>query len=59
MHENLCKVHLEFFDTYLKGLKNEPDIRSNDVITAEKINADMQSEKRRSVWIIQTLKVLV
>ena len=41
MHENLCKVHLEFFDTYLKGLKNEPAIRSNDVITAEKINADM------------------
>ncbi len=41
LHENLCKVHLEFFDTYLKGLKKEPDIRSNDVITVEKIDADM------------------
>lgn len=35
MHENLCRCHLEFFDTYLKKLKQEPEIRSNDVITVE------------------------
>lgn len=40
LHENLCKCHLEFFDAYLKGLKNEPDIRSSDVITVTKFGAD-------------------
>ena len=33
MHKYLCKCHLEFFDTYLKGMKEAPDIRSNDTIT--------------------------
>ena len=41
MHRNLCRCHLDFFDTYLKGLKNEPDIKSNDVITVRKYEPDM------------------
>ena len=41
MHENLCRCHLEFFDAYLKGLKREPDIRSNDAITVTKFEPDL------------------
>ena len=41
MHENLCRCHLEMFDTYLKGIKNEPELISNDVITVTKYEADM------------------
>ena len=33
LHENLCRVHLEFFDAYLKKLKEKPKLKSNDVIT--------------------------
>ena len=33
MHENLCKCHVEFFDAFLKGVKEVPQITSNDVIT--------------------------
>ena len=32
MHENLCKCHAEFFDAYLKGIKPEPELGSNDVM---------------------------
>ncbi len=35
MHENLCKCHAEFFDAYLKGIKPEPDLVSNDVMRVE------------------------
>ena len=41
MHENLCRCHLEIFDTYLKGLKDEPDLKTNDVISVTKYEADM------------------
>ncbi len=41
MHENLCKCHLELFDTYLKGIKDKPEIRSNDVITVTEFAPDM------------------
>jgi dienelactone hydrolase len=36
MHENLCNVHVAFFDTYLKHINEEPEIKDNDVITVEK-----------------------
>ena len=36
MHENLCKCHLEFFDAYLKGTKEAPDLVSNNVVTVTK-----------------------
>ena len=41
MHENLCKCHLELFDTYLKKAKDHPDIRSNDTITVTEFAPDM------------------
>lgn len=40
MHENLCRCHLEFFDTYLKGLKEEPELKNNDAVTVTKYDAD-------------------
>lgn len=44
MHENLCKCHLEFFDAYLKGLKEKPDLRSDDVITVTEYPADINED---------------
>lgn len=41
MHENLCHCHLEFFDTYLKGLKAEPELKSNDAVTVTKYEEDL------------------
>ncbi|MBO5986849.1 MAG: hypothetical protein J6Q02_08640 [Lachnospiraceae bacterium] len=32
MHNNLCKCHVEFFDTYLKKAKNAPELETNDVM---------------------------
>ncbi len=43
MHENLCKCCLAFFDAYLKGITSAPDIKSNDVITVTKFEADRQA----------------
>ena len=33
LHETLCRAHLEFFDAYLKGTKEEPEISDHDAIT--------------------------
>lgn len=41
MHENLCKCHLEFFDAYLKKLKDEPELKSNDTVRISVYKADM------------------
>ena len=41
MHENLCKCHLEMFDAYLKGLKNKPDLKSNEIVTVTEFGPDM------------------
>lgn len=32
-HDEICKVHLEFFDTYLKKMKNRPSFVDNDEVT--------------------------
>ncbi len=34
-HENLCKCHLEFFDAYLKGIKDRPELKDNGAITVK------------------------
>ena len=39
MHDNLCRIHLEMFDTYIKGAKSGPEINSNDVMTVSKYEA--------------------
>lgn len=41
MHKNLCRCHIEFFDTYLKKLKNFPEPESNDVIRYAVYEPDM------------------
>lgn len=41
MHANLCKCHLEFFDAYLKRLKETPELNSNDVVTVSVYEPDM------------------
>ena len=41
MHENLCKCHLEFFDTWLKKAKPHPELTSNDVITVTEYAPDL------------------
>ena len=40
-HEMVCKCHLEFFDAYLKKIKEEPVFPENDVISSEKFDPDM------------------
>lgn len=40
MHENLCKSHIEFFDSYLKGKKSF-ELDSNDVISVTTFEPDM------------------
>lgn len=45
LHENLCKCHLEFFDTYLKKLKATPELKSNDDVKVSVYEADMSEEK--------------
>ena len=41
LHENLCRLHLEFFDSYLKGLKSEPKFKNSDVVTMSVYEPDM------------------
>lgn len=31
-HDTVCRIHLEFFDTYLKKQKDHPSFESNDVV---------------------------
>ena len=33
MHENVCKLHLEMFDTYLKKAKDRPAFVSSEAVT--------------------------
>ncbi|MBR6406898.1 MAG: hypothetical protein IKS18_12020 [Lachnospiraceae bacterium] len=33
LHKNLCRIHREFFDAYLKKIKEEPEICGNEAIT--------------------------
>ncbi|MCR5847053.1 MAG: hypothetical protein K6G75_02885 [Lachnospiraceae bacterium] len=40
-HKLVSKCHLEFFDAYLKGKKDEPVFPESDVITVTKFDPDM------------------
>ena len=35
-HEVVSKCHIEFFDTYLKGVKEEPIFKSSIEVVVEK-----------------------
>ena len=37
-HNTVCRIHLEFFDTYLKKLKEHPSFENNDVVTFTEYN---------------------
>ena len=41
LHENLCRCHLEFFDAFLKGLKDEPELPNDENVTSSKFDPDM------------------
>ncbi len=41
LHENLCRCHLEFFDAYLAGRKDSPNLTSNESITVSEFEPDM------------------
>ena len=40
-HNIVCKTHLEFFDTFLKGLKDEPDLLNDENATSSKYEPDI------------------
>ena len=42
LHENLCRCHLEFFDTYLKRSKEAPDLATNDTVAISVYQPDME-----------------
>lgn len=39
-HENVLRIHLELFDTYLKRIKDTPDLKSNDFVTVTEYQPD-------------------
>ena len=41
VHENVCRLHLELFDTYLKGIKDRPEIESNESVVITEYPPDM------------------
>lgn len=41
MHENICRCHREFFDTYLKKIKASPELKTNDVMRYAVYEPDM------------------
>ena len=45
MHKNLCKCHLEFFDTFLKKQKSEPEISDNEAVKISVYEPDMNMPK--------------
>ena len=41
MHEGLCMLHSELFDTYLKKRKDRPDFKSSSDITVTEYKPDI------------------
>jgi len=44
MHENLCRCHLELFDTYLKKEKDKPDLNSNGDVEITEFPPDQDGD---------------
>lgn len=40
LHAQLCACHLQLFDTFLKGVGDKPDFRSNDTVTVTEFAPD-------------------
>lgn len=41
LHENLCRCHIEFFDAYLKGIKDAPELPDSDTVAVSVYPPDM------------------
>ena len=41
MHENICKLHIELFDAYVKKSKSRPEIASNEAVTITEYAPDV------------------
>ena len=41
MHENVCKLHLELFDTYLKKVKDHPELESSGAVVITEYQPDI------------------
>ena len=44
MHENVCKLCLEFFDTYQKKTKEHPEFTSNEAVTITEYEPDISKK---------------
>ena len=40
-HENVCRIHLEMFDSYLKKIKDHPELESNEAVTITEYEPDI------------------
>lgn len=43
MHEYVCKIHLELFDSYLKKVKDHPRLTSCEMITVKEYEPDIKA----------------
>ena len=41
MHESVCKLHLEFFDTYMRKTKDRPEFTNNEAVTFTEYEPDV------------------
>ncbi len=41
MHENVCRIHLELFDSYLKKTKDHPELKSLDMMKVTEYQPDI------------------
>ncbi len=42
MHENVCRIHLELFDSYLKKTKDHPELKSSEMIIVNEYPPDIK-----------------
>lgn len=42
MHENVCRIHLELFDSYLKKTKDHPELKSSEMIIINEYPPDIK-----------------
>ncbi|MBR4542732.1 MAG: dienelactone hydrolase family protein [Lachnospiraceae bacterium] len=48
LHENICRCHLEFFDTYLKRVKDCPELTNSDAVTVTEYQPDIRDHEKES-----------
>lgn len=48
LHENICRCYLEFFDTYLKRVKDCPELTNSDAVTVTEYQPDIRDHEKES-----------